>query len=162
NGPCGLDYGMGCAPPGECRYDSDCPPTPVPCRPCPDGTCVSPITQCQAGRCVTSMSNCPTPAPVCYPNFCPPMNNGKGCCLSGGGPVGGGFGMGFVSPCFGLGWPQPNPGFPWRQGCVPSICRDAGPTLSVCNLASKEVAGAPCGSPGSLCTETYGCTNVLI
>ncbi len=161
NGPCGVDYGSGCGAPGQCVYDSDCPPVPAPCQPCPDGSCAAYQTRCVQNYCSTVFDACPA-ADVCTPGFCPPVNNGKGCCISSVGPCGVDYGNGCVPLCTQNDCLQPDPSYAWRQGCVPPVCRDAGPTFRVCRGASKEVVGAPCASPGELCTVDYGCTEVLI
>jgi hypothetical protein len=162
NGPCGLDYGTGCGPPGQCRSDGDCFIGPVPCVPCPDGSCRSFSISCQAGTCATSMNACPEVPAVCTENFCPPVAGGKGCCLSPIGPCGVDYGRGCEPPCTTMNCQPPEQTFRWRPRCVPSICRDAGPTLSLCKRELGQVAEEPCSSPGELCTETYGCTSVLI
>lgn len=160
NGPCGLDYGTGCVPRGECRSDGDCPPAPVPCMPCPDGTCTPSKTSCQAGECLTVLGGCPEAPPVCTDNFCPAFAGGKGCCLSPLGPCGVDTGTGCEPPCNRVNClPPADQTFLWRRGCVPSVCRDAGANLSLCY---GHRADEPCSSPGELCTETYGCTDVLI
>lgn len=162
NGPCGVDYGMGCGPRGACSIDSDCFPPPVPCTPCPDGSCATYTTRCRVGNCITEMNACPAVPAVCTEGFCPPMAGGKGCCLSPIGPCGVDTGMGCEPPCTKMNCFPPDQVFTWRRGCVPSICRDAGPTLPICRLPLGQSAGEPCQSPGELCTETYGCTGVLI
>jgi hypothetical protein len=161
NGPCGFDYGTGCGQPGQCRTDGDCPPTPVPCMQCPDGSCAPSKTSCQAGQCLTVFGSCPEVLPVCTDNFCPGFAGGKGCCLSPTGPCGVDLGVG-CEPLCGTAPCSPDQTFRWRKGCVPSVCRDAGPNLPLCTALLEQAEGNLCSVLGELCTVTYGCTDVLI
>jgi hypothetical protein len=161
NGPCGVDYGRGCVEPGSgCLYDTDCPPPPVPCQPCPDGSCAPAETHCQSGSCVTAISACPSPYD-CRPELCPSIGPGKGCCLATTGPCSIDFGNGCGGPLCPPDCPPPNPTTAWHEGCVPDLCQDAGLTVRRCNPASKEVAGGPCRLLGELCSVAPGCSPLL-
>jgi hypothetical protein len=66
DGPCGVDYGTGCAPEatdlplGECKTDRDCPIPPMACMLCGDGTCAPTFTRCTTGKCESGYNACPS------------------------------------------------------------------------------------------------------
>jgi hypothetical protein len=74
-GPCGMDYGQGCVSSVgvQCVTDKDCPIPPVPCKPCPDGSCAQALTQCVKNQCQTSMLDCAPATPQWWSTCGPPV-----------------------------------------------------------------------------------------
>lgn len=56
-----------CLPPWtECKLPSDCPPVPIPCQLCPDGSSACPKIDCLGGKCSYDLPVCP-PSNPCQP-----------------------------------------------------------------------------------------------
>jgi hypothetical protein len=145
NGPCGEDRGGGCGgAPSGCAFDSDCPPSPTPCQPCPDGTCAPTSTYCSGGACITTVGPCAIIG-QCNPAFCTSNGTGKGCCQTTNGPCGIDYGNGCVGtpPC--MGCPPPPPPTPDAATAAGS-CReiqDAGLSTGDGLYWIRVGAGAP-------------------